>query len=219
MSTQEEIQVEQDSKSPETVVEPPQTPTDDSVVSDAPNTESLVENVDSTPEETSSVTENVEEKVVTRVSDKTEAENQVISEEAIENASSEKTNYSKSRELKSILALSKEAKLDAKLPAKRKESTRKRDFAKLHHFGLTEIGKSPSSKSSQDSKFPVTAESELEDSFSKHHGESPKPTKRTRTVSRDSGAGGPVDEGAKKHRRINSMEIHVLKVNIQIYLA
>lgn len=160
---------------------------------------------------------NIPEKTSEEESIKTEPENQVVSEETSETDTSDKTSSSKSRELKSILALSKEAKLDTNLPAKRKESTRKRDFAKLHSFGLT--GKSPTSKSTHESKafkFPVTAEAELEeDQFNKPNVvgmDSPKPLKRARTSSRDSTASGPADEGTRKNRRIVPGEIHVFKV-------
>lgn len=146
----------------------------------------------------------------------------VVQEETNENDTSDKTSStSKSRELKSILALSKEAKLDTNLPAKRKESTRKRDFAKLHSIGLSERSPSKSSQDGKTFKFPVTAEAELEEeSFSKPYGvsmDSPKPLKRSRTSSRDS-ASVSANEGTQKNRRICSGEIHILKVNKIIYL-
>lgn len=148
----------------------------------------------------------------------TKTENQVLQEETNENDMSDKISpTSKSRELKSILALSKEAKLDTNLPAKRKESTRKRDFAKLHSVGLSERSPSKGSQDAKSFKFPVTAEAELEDeSFSKPHGvrmDSPKPLKRARTTSRDSNASGSANESTQKNRRIYSGELHVLKVN------
>lgn len=215
MSLQEE-NVEQDLNSLETPIE---APSDISSVCDTVPVFSVEKAIPDKPDDVkrSEPTNNIPEKTSEEESIKTEPENQVVSEETNATDTSDKTSSSKSRELKSILALSKEAKLDTNLPAKRKESTRKRDFAKLHSFGLT--GKSPTSKSTHDSKsfkFPVTAEAELEeDQFNKPNVvgmDSPKPLKRARTSSRDSIASGPADEGSRKNRRIVPGEIHVFKV-------
>lgn len=221
MSTQQEDVGKEDLNTPDnstdTTTEEPSTCDDDAPIIKMDSMKS-----DPIPEESMSIPENhTDEEIVDKI-DKTDTDNQVLPEETNANETVEKTNSSKSRELKSILALSKEAKLDTNLPAKRKESTRKRDFLKLHTFGLS--GKSPTSKSNQENKsfkFPVTAEAELEeDSFSKPYGvsrESPKPLKRSRTSSKDSGGGGSIDDVTKKNRRIGSGEMHIFKV-IQNFL-
>lgn len=210
MSTQEET-IKQDLNRSET----PVTTTED--ISELSNisVEDTCKQPD--PDEPSSIDEEaVNESEVKYL--KTETENQLVHEETNENDTPDKTtSSSKSRELKSILALSKEAKLDTNLPAKRKESTRKRDFAKLHSVGLSERSPSKSSQDGKAIKFPVTAEAELEEeSFSKPLGavmDSPKPLKRARTSSKESGASGSATDSLQKNRRILSGEIHVLKVN------
>lgn len=215
MSTQKEI-VDEDINLPE---KPPEnseimseesSSCDNSVTEEASNL-IIDKKSDLIPEDTTCLLEN-STKLENNVDN---TENQVDLEETNENI--DKTNSNKSRELKSILALSKEAKLDTNLPAKRNESTRKRDFAKLHSVGLS--AKSPSSKEFKSIKFPVTAEAELEeDSPSKSNSstDSPKPSKRQRTISREIGFSGPVDDTIKKGRKIVSGDINMLKVFFKI---
>lgn len=138
---------------------------------------------------------------------------QTILKETNENETLEKNSLNKSRELKSILALSKEAKLDTNLPAKRKENNRKRDFAKLHNVGLS--GKNlKSSLENKSFKFPVTAEAELEEeSFDKCCTDIPKDVKRARTSSRDCLTSGPSEDILRRNRKIDPGDIHILKVN------
>lgn len=208
MSAQEDI-LEPEGDKPEILTESIETVLEEDSVCEEKSESILEESVVNDDENSVNVKDNIE------------SENLVVPEETNEHDSTEKISSSKSRELKSILALSKEAKLDTNLPAKRKESTRKRDFAKLHSIGLSVIEKSPSSKSNQDNskayKFPVTAESELEeDSFSKPYSrnsmESPKPLKRSRTPSSSVG-----DESSKKSRRFGSGQINMFKVIESIY--
>lgn len=223
MSTQEET-VEQDLHTSETSVTGTENVSEPSSICDSASiNETALQQPDLEAENPSSVEREKSTEPEENNTTKAVTQNLVVQEETNENDTSDKTSStSKSRELKSILALSKEAKLDTNLPAKRKESTRKRDFAKLHSIGLSERSPSKSSQDGKTFKFPVTAEAELEEeSFSKPYGvsmDSPKPLKRSRTSSRDSSASGSANEGTQKNRRICSGEIHILKVNIIIYL-
>ncbi|KAJ8939927.1 hypothetical protein NQ318_007855 [Aromia moschata] len=120
--------------------------------------------------------------------------NQAIAERTNEDDNTEQTNSKTSRELKLLLALSKEANLDTNISHKRKNVRR----------------------------YPVTAESELEldihDNQIKNVAEnSTKTPKRKRDGLSEVNAGGATEEAAKRNRKSLSNEIIMFKANKDMF--
>ncbi|KAG5896809.1 hypothetical protein JTB14_032053 [Gonioctena quinquepunctata] len=134
----------------------------------------------------------------TKVSETECKEDLSHSEKTNEDDSSEQSNTKKSRELKLLLALSKEANLDTNISRKRKGVEVAAE--NKHHF-----------------KYPVTAESELEEELPKNDlnssSDTPNKVKRRKDNLDEVSVGGATEDCSKRNRKTFSGDLKMFKPN------
>ncbi|CAH1183412.1 unnamed protein product [Phaedon cochleariae] len=143
-----------------------------------------------------------------------------------EDDSSELTNSRKSRELKSLLALSKEAKLDTNLSRKRKtlEGLKLKESTKSPAQPDSEVKKPVKVTLGNNFKFPVTAEAELEqdsqeitNKASSDNSINYSKLKRKRDSLGEAIVGGATEDAHRKNRKRSASELKMFKWNKDIF--
>ncbi|XP_018570944.1 protein kinase C-binding protein 1 isoform X2 [Anoplophora glabripennis] len=155
-------------------------------------------------------------------------DNHVTTEKTNEVDNSEQTNSKKSRELKLLLALSKEANLDTNISHKRNSlegnKIKAKDHCKTISSALdTELKRVPKvAHENRNFRYPVTAESELELDISDNDKKyltdnSNKASKRKRDDLNEVSIGGATEEFGKKNKKSLSSDMAKFKQNKDVF--